>query len=298
MILPVSESIVSFIGKTPLLNIDGIYAKLEFKNPSGSIKDRMARYMIEQAEKRGDLRKGMEIVEATSGNTGIALSMISAVKGYKFTAIMPEFMSVERISMMKAFGAKVITTPTEEDVIGAVNKLKEYLKPGMWNPNQFENDDNPNTYRYSLALELIDQMDGKIDAFVAGMGTGGTVVGVARGFNDNGISARIAGIEPEESPIITQNRSGTHNIQGIGEGFIPKIVKDNMELIDEVITVSTKEAIDMALSLAKRGVFVGISSGANLVGAIKIKKKYGLKRVATVFPDSGDRYLSVYKDYF
>ncbi len=296
MIYPVGNSIPNFIGKTPLLNVNGIFSKLEFMNPSGSIKDRMALYMIEQAERRGELKKGMEIVEATSGNTGIAFSMVSAVKGYRFTAIMPESMTFERVVMMRAFGAKVITTPAKEDMAGAVNRLREYLKNhNAWNPNQFENNDNPESYRNTLGKELIEQMDGKIDCFVAGMGTGGTLIGVARALKDAGIDAKIIGIEPEESAIITKGIVGTHGIQGIGEGFIPKIIEDNKDLIDEVITVKSNDAISASLRLAREnGVFVGISSGANIVGAMAIAKRYGFKRVATVFPDSGNRYYSVF----
>ncbi len=266
-------------------------------NPTGSIKDRMAWYMIKKAEERGELKQGMEIIEVTSGNTGIAFAMISAVKGYKFTAIMPESMSIERRKMMKAFGARVILTPAEEDMPGAIKKYKELVrkKSRIWLPKQFENPDNIEAHRNGIGKEIIQQMNGNVDAFVAGIGTGGTLLGVAKAFKDREINAKIIGVEPAESAVLSGGEPGVHKIQGIGEGFIPKLVKENIDLIDEIITIKSRDAIKMSKFLAKRyGIFVGISSGANMLAAIKLKKKYGYRKVVTVFPDGGERYLSLF----
>lgn len=280
-----------------MLKLDNIYAKLETVNPSGSIKDRMAWYMVRKAEERGELRQGMEIIEVTSGNTGIAFAMVSAVRGYKFTAIMPESMSIERMKMMKAFGANVVLTPAAEDMAGAVRRCKEIIKgrKNVWLPRQFENPDNIEAHRRGIGMEIIQQMDGKVDAFVAGIGTGGTLLGVAKAFIDAGIDAKIVGVEPAESAVLSGGKSGLHRIQGIGEGFIPKLVKDNIELIDEIVVIRSEDAIKMSKLLARRyGILVGISSGANVLAALRIKKKYGLKRVVTVLPDRGERYLSLF----
>ena len=280
-----------------MLKLDGIYAKLETVNPSGSIKDRMAWYMVRKAEERGKLRQGMEIIEVTSGNTGIAFAMVSAVRGYKFTAIMPESMSIERVKMMKAFGANVVLTPAAEDMAGAVRRYKETVKgrKNVWLPRQFENPDNIEAHRRGIGMEIIQQMDGKVDAFVAGIGTGGTLLGVAKAFIDAGIDAKIVGVEPAESAVLSGGKSGLHRIQGIGEGFIPKLVKDNIELIDEIVVIRSEDAIKMSKLLARKyGLLVGISSGANVLAAQRIKRKYGLKRVVTVLPDRGERYFSLF----
>lgn len=288
------EEIKKVIGNTPLIEIDGVLAKLETTNPSGSIKDRIASFMIEEAEKRGELKKGMKIIEVTTGNTGISFSLVSAIKGYEFTAVMPESMSEERKKMMKAFGAKLILTPASENMEGAVKKYDELVKENSdaWFPRQFENENNIVAHELGLGKEIIEETSGKVDAFVAGMGTGGTLIGVAKALKKANPNVKIFGIEPEESPIITKGYSGFHKIQGIGEGFIPKLIKENLHLIDEVIRVKSEDAIKMSEELAKKhGFFVGISSGANFLVAKELKKKY--KRVVTVFPDRGERYLSL-----
>ena len=288
------KEIKKVLGNTPLVEIDGVLAKLETTNPSGSLKDRMAFFMVDEAEKKGELKKGMKIIEVTTGNTGISFSLVSAIKGYEFTAVMPESMSEERKKMMKAFGAKLILTPASENMEGAVKKYDELVKENSdaWFPRQFENENNIVAHELGLGKEIIEETSGKVDAFVAGMGTGGTLIGVAKALKKANPNVKIFGIEPEESPIITKGYSGFHKIQGIGEGFIPKLIKENLHLIDEVIRVKSEDAIKMSEELAKKhGFFVGISSGANFLVAKELKKKY--KRVVTVFPDRGERYLSL-----
>lgn len=288
------KEIKKVIGNTPLIEIDGILAKLETTNPSGSIKDRIVAFMVEEAEKRGELKKGMKIIEVTTGNTGIALSLVASIKGYEFIAVTPEFVSDERKRMMRAFGAKLILTPASENMEGAVKKYNEIVKenPCAWLPRQFENEDNSNSHELGLGKEIVEATSGKVDAFVSGMGTGGTLIGVARALREVNPNVKIFGIEPEESPIITKGYSGYHNIQGIGEGFIPKLIKENMHLIDEIVRVKSEDAMEMRKEITKKhGFFVGISSGANFLVAKELKKKYPI--VVTIFPDRGERYLSI-----
>jgi cysteine synthase A len=277
-----------------MVKIGELYAKLETTNPTGSIKDRMAWYMVKKAEERGELKPGSKIMEVTSGNTGISLAMISALRGYEFIAVMPESMSKERIKMMQAFGARIVLTPAELDMAGAIKKYEELVKknPGAWLPKQFENPDNIAAHREGLGREIIKQMQ-SIDAFVAGIGTGGTLIGVAQALKEAGINAKIIGVEPAESAVLSGEKAGLHKIQGIGEGFVPKLVKENLELIDEIITVKSDDAIRMSKMLArKHGLLVGISSGANVLAAMRARKKY--RRVVTVLPDRGERYMSLY----
>jgi cysteine synthase len=276
-----------------MINIDGILAKLETTNPTGSVKDRMAWYMIRKAEERGELKQGMKIIEVTSGNTGIGFAMISAVKGYKFIAVMPESMSIERRRMMHAFGAEIVLTPAFEDMGGAVTKYNELVEknPDAWLPRQFENTDNLDAHQYGLGKEIIEQTKGQIDAFVAGIGTGGTLIGVARALKKVNPNVKIIGVEPAESAVLSGGSPGLHKIQGIGEGFIPKLVQENRDLIDEVIFVKSEDAINMSKELANRyGLLVEISSGANILAAKKLKKRF--ENVVTILPDRGERYLS------
>ena len=279
-----------------MVGLKGIKVKLETTNPTGSIKDRMAWYMVKKAEERGELKPGMKIIEVTSGNTGIAFAMISAVKGYKFIAVMPESMSIERRRMMKAFGAKIILTPAEEDMTGAVKRYNELIEknPDAWLPRQFENPDNPNAYEYGLGKEIVAQTQGKVDAFVAGIGTGGTLIGVARALKKVNPNVKIIGVEPAESAVLNGGKQGLHKIQGIGEGFIPKLVQENLDLIDEVFVIKSKDAISMSKELAKKhGLLVGISSGANFLAAKKLKERF--ENVVTIFPDRGERYLNTHQ---
>lgn len=277
-----------------MIRIKGVYAKLETTNPSGSIKDRMAKYIIEKAEKRGELKPGSKIIELTTGNTGIAFSMISAVKGYKFMAVMPESVSTERRKMMEAFGAKVVLTPAKKGMPGALDVFRKIVKknPDAWLPKQFENEDNIKAYEKTLGKEIIRQFNGKVDAFVAGIGTGGTLIGVAKALKKASSQAKIFGVEPAESAVLSNGKAGKHEIQGIGEGFVPKLINENLNLIDGIITVKSKSAVAMTKRLAKKyGILVGISSGANFLAALKLKSKY--KTITTVFPDRGERYLSI-----
>jgi len=286
-------AIGELIGKTPMIKIDGILAKLETTNPTGSVKDRMTWHMVKKAEERGELKQGMKIIEVTSGNTGIGFAMISAVKGYKFIAVMPESMSIERRRMMKAFGAEIVLTPASEDMDGAVKKYNELVKknPDAWLPKQFENPDNPNAHEYGLGKEIVEQTQGKVDAFVAGIGTGGTLIGAARALKKANPNVKIIGVEPAESAVLSGGKQGLHKIQGIGEGFIPKLVQENLDLIDEVIVIKSEDAITMSQELAKKhGLLVGISSGANFLAAKKLKERF--ENVVTILPDRGERYLS------
>ena len=291
--LAAHEDVLKNVGNTPLVKVGPVYAKLETYNPSGSIKDRMAAYMTLAAEKRGLLTKGSRIIEVTSGNTGISFSMISAVRGYEFTAVMPESMSIERRKMMLAFGAKLVLTPAIEDMAGAVKKYDELVRmnPKAWLPRQFENPDNIAAHREGTGREILAQTGGKIDAVVAGIGTGGTILGIAQALmEDAKCDAKIIGVEPSESAVLSGKKPGLHGIQGIGEGFIPKIVQDNIDLLDEVITIKTDDAKKASRMLAtKYGYLVGISSGANYLASLKAHKKYG--RIVTIFADRGERYL-------
>jgi len=296
----ITNSVLDLIGETPLLKIPTnekgvtIWAKLETTNPTGSIKDRMAWYIVKKAEERGELKSGSKIIEVTSGNTGIAFAMIAAIKGYKFTAVMPESASIERVKMMKFFGAEIILTPAKEDMSGAVKKYEELIKKNKdaWLPKQFENPDNVIAHREGTGKEIIKQTNGKIDVFVAGAGTGGTLIGVAQALKKINPKIKIIAVEPAESAVLSGGKSGYHQIQGIGEGFIPKLIKENRQWIDEVMEIKSKEAISMSKKLARDyGILVGISSGANVLAAIKLSRRF--KNIATVLPDRGERYLSL-----
>ncbi len=295
----INNNILDLVGKTPLLKIPingkgtTILAKLETTNPTGSIKDRMAWYIVKKAEERGELKIGSKIIEVTSGNTGIAFAMISAIRGYKFIAVMPESASVERVKMIKLFGAEVALTPAKDDMFGAVKKYEELVKKNKdaWLPKQFENPDNVAAHREGIGKEIIEQTKGKIDVFVTGVGTGGTLIGVAQALKKNNPKIKIIAVEPAESAVLSGGKSGHHQIQGIGEGFIPKILKDNRSLIDGVIRISSKDAISMSKKLARDyGILVGISSGANVLAAVELSKKF--KNIVTILPDRGERYLS------
>ena len=291
------------IGNTPIVKLEkinntnsDIYVKLDNLNPSGSIKDVMVFWMIKMAEKRGELKKGSRIIEVTTGNTGISFAMLSAIKGYKFTAVMPEHMSIERRQIMKAFNAEIVLTPKEQDMPGAIKEYNELIKqyPDAWLPKQFENYDNILAHKNITGKEIIKQLGNKVDYFIAGAGTGGTLIGVAKALKEVNQNVRIICVEPAESAVLSGKKPGLHEIQGIGEGFIPEILKDNLELIDEVIQIKSEEAIKMAVKLAKEeGLLVGISSGANVLAALKIARKINQNQtIVTVLPDRGERYLS------
>lgn len=291
----IHRNIVDIIGNTPLIEIDGIYAKLETTNPTGSIKDRMVWYMVKKAEAKGELKPGAKIIEATSGNTGIAFAMISALRGYKFIAVMPESMSIERRRMIERFGGKIVLTPAKDDMAGAVKKYQELARKNKnaWFPRQFENNDNIEAHRLGIGQEILKQIDEKIDAFVAGVGTGGTLIGAALALKKKNPGVKIVAVEPAESAVLSGKKPGLHKIQGIGEGFIPKLIQNNLRVINEIVVISGQKAIAMSEKLAKDyGILAGISSGANFWAAKQIKKKYNFRTVVTVLPDRGERYLN------
>ena len=282
--------ILDLVGNTPLLKIrENVFAKLEAVNPSGSIKDRMALCMLEAAEKNKEIKPGCEIIEATSGNTGISFAMIATLKGYKFTAIMAATMSVERKHIMQMYGANIILTPTMED---AVTKLEEYNhKDNVWLPRQFDNQTNVDCHRETTGKEILQQLD-EIGAFVAGVGTGGTLMGVAEALRKQFPNIKVVAVEPTESAVLSGGKAGPHKIQGIGPGFIPKIV--DMSRIDEIVRVKSDDAIEMTRRLAREnGLFVGFSSGANVLASLQIAEKMPNENIVTVLPDRADRYLSV-----
>jgi len=295
---------LKLIGNTPIIRIDKlnktgseIFAKLNSLNLSGSIKDIMALYMLEQAEKKGLLKKGTKIIEVTTGNTGIAFAMLSTIRGYKFVAVTPENMSIERRQIMKIFGAEIILTPAEENIQGAIDKYNELVKenPDAWLPNQFENKDNIKAHQKITGKEIIQQVGVDVDYFIAGAGTGGTIIGVSKALKKVNPKVKIIVVEPAESAVLSGKKPGLHDIQGIGEGFIPNIVEENRTLIDDVIAIKSCDAINMAKKIAKvEGVLVGISSGANLLASIKVAKKMKNKKIVTIFPDRGERYLSMF----
>ncbi len=280
------HTILDAIGNTPMLSINGIKVKLEYMNPSGSIKDRIAKHIIDKAEKNKLLKRGYRVVEATSGNSGIAFSMVCAVKGYEMVVIMPKGLSRERKKIMRYFGAKIIEVPRWKGVKGAVAREEKYNKK-CYSVKQFENKWNIEAH-YKTGKEILKK--GKVDAFVAGVGTGGSLIGIGKVLKKKYPKCKVYALEPEECSPMTGSGCGKHGIEGIGDGFIPKIIKDNDKIIDGVLTVKTKDAVKMSKKLAKKGFFVGISSGANFLGALRVKRMH--KNVVTLFPDSGDRYLS------
>ncbi|MGM0629346.1 MAG: PLP-dependent cysteine synthase family protein [Patescibacteria group bacterium] len=285
-------NITNTIGNTPLIKVDNILAKLETTNPTGSIKDRMVQHLVEVAEKKGELKKGSRIVEVTSGNTGISLAMFSALKGYRFTAVMPESMSVERRKMIEKFGAKIILTPSSEDMEGAVRKYQEIIgkEKNLWLPNQFSNTENIRAHQNGLGKEILKETNGEIDVFVAGVGTGGTLIGAARALKAVNHKIKIVAVEPEESAVLSGEKPYLHEIQGIGEGFIPEILKDNLYMIDDIIKIKSKDALKATEHLARNyGILAGISSGANFLAAKLLREKN--EKVITVFADRGERYL-------
>ncbi len=295
-------NILKWVGNTPIVrikriaNLKGVElcAKAEFLNPSGSIKDRIVKCMIESAERKGILTPGATIVEPTSGNTGIAFAMISAIKGYKFVAVLPEFASKERIKIMRHYGAKVVLTPKGAGIYGAVQKAKRLALKGMVLLNQFENVDNVNAH-HRTGYEILREVK-HVGAFVAGVGTGGTLMGVAEVLRKEAPGAQIVAVEPWNSAVLSGGTPGAHRIEGIGEGFVPKLVEDRMNLIDKIIKVKDSDAIRMAARLSKEeGLFVGISSGANVVASLKIAKERNIGAVVTVLHDRTDRFMDTYK---
>lgn len=295
------NSIYETIGKTPMVKLNNldlkdsadIYVKIESFNPSGSIKDRAALYMIEDAEKKGLLKKGGTMIEPTSGNTGIGLAMIGASKGYRVILVMPDTMSIERRKLIKAYGAEIILTKGKDSMTGSVNLAEKLAKEkGYFMPNQFSNKSNKKAHYETTAKEIIEDLKGNIDAFVAGVGTGGTVSGIGEKLKEYNNAIFLAAIQPEKSQVLTKKPSGPHGIQGIGANFIPENYNEN--IIDEVISITDEDAFKYARILGKKeGILAGISSGANLAAAVILAKRLGKgKKVVTVLPDTGERYLS------
>jgi len=298
---PIYDSVLDMIGSTPMLrlNIMGkglkaeILAKMEFMNPTCSVKDRIALFMIEEAERRGELRPGATIVEPTTGNTGIALSLVASLKGYKMIVVMPEFVSKERRIICETLGAKVVLTKKQDGIPGVLRKAHEILEdtPGAFMPHQFENINNPLAHQRTTGKEIVAQTGGKLDVFVAAAGTGGTISGVARALKKKVPGVRIVIVEPAGSPVLSGGKPGYHKIEGIGEGFIPGVL--DTTLYDEVVTVTDEEAMETARRLAKEeGVLAGISSGANVFAALKLAKEMKKGKVVTLLPDCALRYLS------
>ncbi len=297
------KTILHLIGNTPIVKLNRlagegqaeVWAKLEGFNPGGSVKDRPALAMIEDAEKKGKLRKGMIIVEPTSGNTGIGLAMVAAVKGYRVILTMPESMTIERRRLLEAYGAELVLTPAEKGMKGAIAKADEILASGKeyFKPDQFGNPANPQVHRRTTAKEIIAAMGAKkIDAFVAGVGTGGTITGVGEALKKKFRNIKIFAVEPAASPVLSGGQPGPHTIQGIGAGFVPPIL--NTRVYDEIIQVTNGHAAETAKRLAREeGLLVGVSSGAACWAALQAAARIGKgKRIVTVFPDVGQRYLT------
>jgi cysteine synthase A len=296
---------LGLIGNTPLVEVTNIekelgleatvLVKLEYFNPAGSVKDRIAKAMIEDAEKRGVLKEGSVIIEPTSGNTGIGLAAISAAKGYRIILTMPETMSVERRNILKAYGAEIVLTEGAKGMKGAIAKAEELAKEieGSFIPGQFVNPANPAIHKATTGPEIWNDTDGKVDIFIAGVGTGGTLTGVGEFLKEKNPDIKIVALEPEDSPVLSEGRSGAHKIQGIGAGFVPDVL--NTKIYDEIFKAPGQNAFDTAKLLAKKeGISVGISSGAALYGAITLAQRPENKgkTIVALLPDSGDRYYS------
>ncbi len=299
----IAETVLDLIGGTPLVRLNRVVqegwaevvGKVESMNPAGSVKDRIALSMIEAAEREGRLKPGDTIVEPTSGNTGIGLAMVAAVKGYRLIVAMPEDMSLARRDLLARYGAEIVLTPAIEGMTGAVYAAQEMMNenPSYFMAQQFENPANPDVHRRTTAKEILEATGGRLDAFVVGVGTGGTITGVGEVLKAQIPDVRIIAVEPARSPVLQGGRAGITAIQGIGAGFAPGIL--NREVMDEIMSVDDEEASDMSRRLAREeGLLVGISAGANVVAALKIAKQMGQgKRVVTVLPDTGERYLTM-----
>ena len=307
MTTPLHKEITELIGNTPLVRLNKlskpgaatIYGKVEFFNPGGSVKDRICLNMINEAERQGKLKPGGTIVEPTSGNTGIGLALVAAVRGYKLILVMPESMSMERASLLSSYGAQLVLTPAWEGMKGSIKEAESILaqNPSYFMPDQFSNPANPAMHKRTTAVEIWDALDGKIDALVAAVGTGGTITGCGEFFKEKNATIKVIAVEPATSPVLSGGDPGPHKIQGIGAGFIPKVL--NRKILDRVITVTDDEAYQTAKQLSKKeGLLVGISAGANVCAAQKVADELGPgKNVVTILCDTGERYISIEK-YF
>lgn len=301
------KQITELIGRTPLVRLNqlspqgggSIYAKVESFNPGGSVKDRICLNMINEAERQGKLKPGGTIVEPTSGNTGIGLALIAAVRGYKLILVMPESMSMERASLLSSYGAQLVLTAAWEGMKGSIKEAESIVaqNPSYFMPDQFSNPANPAMHRQTTALEIWEALDGRIDAFVAAVGTGGTITGCGEVLKQRNAQVKVIAVEPSGSPVLSGGDPGPHKIQGIGAGFVPKVL--NRSILDGVVTVTDDQAYQTAKLLAKReGLLVGISSGANVFAAQKVAQDLGPgKNIVTILCDTGERYISIEK-YF
>ena len=298
----IADSVLELIGGTPLVRLHRVVpegaaevlGKLEARNPAGSVKDRIALSMLEAAEREGRVKPGDTLVEPTSGNTGIGLAMVCARKGYRLVLTMPEDMSVERRRLLERFGAELLLTPAIEGMTGAVFAARDLAeRHGYFMPQQFENEANPEVHRRTTGPEIIEATGGQLDAFVAGVGTGGTITGVGEVLRAAGIEARIVAVEPSRAPVLQGGRAGIHAIQGIGASFVPGVL--NQDIYDEIIAVRDEDAFELTRRLTREeGLLVGVSSGANVWAAIEVARELGPgKRVVTMLCDTGERYLSV-----
>jgi cysteine synthase A len=301
------KDITELIGRTPLVRLNRlsptggatIYGKVEFFNPGGSVKDRICLNMINEAERLGTLKPGGTIVEPTSGNTGIGLALVAAVRGYKLILVMPESMSMERASLLSSYGAQLVLTPAWEGMKGSIREAESIIaqNPSYFMPDQFSNPANPAMHKKTTAIEILESLDGKIDAFVAAVGTGGTITGCGEVFKERIPNVKVIAVEPAGSPVLSGGEPGPHKIQGIGAGFIPKVL--NRAILDRVMTVTDDEAYQTAKQLSKKeGLLVGISAGANVFASQKVAQELGPgKNVVTILCDTGERYISIEK-YF
>jgi cysteine synthase A len=305
--MPAHHTITELIGNTPLVRLNRmsppggatIWAKVEFFNPGGSVKDRICLNMIDEAERQGRLKPGSTIVEPTSGNTGIGLALVCAVRGYKLILVMPESMSMERASLLSSYGAQLVLTAAWEGMRGSIKEAENIVaqNPSYFMPDQFSNPANPAMHRKTTALEIWNALEGRFDAFVTAVGTGGTITGCGEVFKEKNARIQVIAVEPAGSPVLSGGEPGPHKIQGIGAGFVPKVL--NRSILDRVITVTDDEAYQTSKLLAKKeGLLVGISAGANVFAAQKVAQELGPgKQVVTVLPDTGERYISIEK-YF
>ncbi|NWO12890.1 cysteine synthase A [Virgibacillus sp.] len=299
--MKVAQSVAELIGETPIVKLKGIvdensadiYVKLEFMNPGSSVKDRIALAMVEAAEREGKLKPGDTIIEPTSGNTGIGLAMVAAAKDYKAILVMPDTMSLERRNLLRAYGAELVLTPGAEGMKGAIHKAEELQKAhGYFMPQQFNNFANPDIHEKTTGKEIIAQMSDGLDAFIAGIGTGGTITGAGKVLKEHFDRLQVFAVEPASSAVLSGEKPGPHKIQGIGAGFVPSIL--NTEIYDDIYQIENDEAYEVAREVAtNNGILGGVSAGAAIAAAKKVAKKLGKgKKVLAIFPDNGERYLS------
>ncbi len=297
------RDITDLIGNTPMIRLTAlvpegsaeVLAKMEMFNPGGSVKDRIGLHIIRKAEESGQLKPGGVIIEATSGNTGIGLALVAAARGYRLILVMPETMSQERRAILEAYGAELILTPGPQGMRGSVERVEELVKenPDYYMPQQFSNPANPEAHRLTTAVEILEQTEGKIDAFIAGIGTGGTISGVGQVLKEKVPGVEVIGVEPDESPVLSGGAPGPHRIQGIGAGFVPETL--DMSVVDRIMRVKDIDAFLTARALSRQeGILTGLSAGAAVFAAVSVAKELGRgKRVVTLLPDTGERYLSM-----